>query len=190
MCKCRAKDERKVQSWGGIFVSKSHTVCFAHSGLLLREYAGWVKELPAWAALYRIIGDTGLLPYSAVQEAGANRARTLLKVMEMLQHDAMLASDWHTMAQAISVIRQNKGIETASLYVGKGQAVRIMNVHKAKGLEAPIVFLACPCGEKDHDAEQFIDCSETGASGYFLMEGMEFIRELDVPESDVNLSAA
>ncbi|MFC0212430.1 UvrD-helicase domain-containing protein [Paenibacillus chartarius] len=136
----------------------------------LREYAGWVKELPAWAALYRIIEDTSLLPYSAVQEAGANRSGTLLKVMETLQRDAMLASDWHALADAISAIRQNKGIETASLYAGKGQAVRIMNVHKAKGLEAPVVFLACPCGEKDYDAEQFIDRTEAGAFGYFLIQ--------------------
>ncbi|UUZ97060.1 hypothetical protein LJK87_24325 [Paenibacillus sp. P25] len=114
--------------------------------------------------------DTGLLLYSTVQEAGANRSGTLLKMLEMLQRDAMLASDWHALADAISAIRQNQGMETASMYAGKGQAVRIMNVHKAKGLEAPIVFLACPCGEKDHDAEQFIDRSEAGASGYFLIQ--------------------
>ncbi|SDJ83999.1 UvrD-helicase domain-containing protein [Paenibacillus naphthalenovorans] len=136
----------------------------------LREYAEWVKELPAWAALYRIMEDTGLLLYSTVQETGANRSGTLLKMLEMLQRDAMLASDWHALADAISAIRQNQGMETASMYAGKGQAVRIMNVHKAKGLEAPIVFLACPCGEKDHDAEQFIDRSEAGSTGYFLIQ--------------------
>lgn len=136
----------------------------------LREYAGWVKEGPAWAVLYRIMEDTGLLPYSAVQEAGANRSGTLLKLLELLQRDAMLASDWHRLADAISAIRQSQGIETGSLHAGKGQAVRIMNVHKAKGLEAPIVFLACPCGEKDHNADQFIDRSETDAAGYFLIQ--------------------
>ncbi|MCZ8511471.1 UvrD-helicase domain-containing protein [Paenibacillus filicis] len=136
----------------------------------MREYADWVKELPAWAALHRIIEDTGLLPYSTVQEAGANRSGTLLKMMELLQRDALLASDWHELTQAISAIRESQGIETASLYAGKGQAVRIMNVHKAKGLEAPVVFLACPCGDKDHDADQFVDRSEATAAGYFLMQ--------------------
>ncbi|MFC4601133.1 UvrD-helicase domain-containing protein [Cohnella hongkongensis] len=136
----------------------------------LREYAGWVKEMPAWAALHRIIEDTGLLPYSSIQEAGANRSGTLLKMLELLQRGALLASDWHELAQAISAIRESKGMETASLYTGKGQAVRIMNVHKAKGLEAPVVFLACPCGDKDHDADQFVDRSETEAAGYFLIQ--------------------
>ncbi|MGG2199022.1 UvrD-helicase domain-containing protein [Paenibacillus sp.] len=136
----------------------------------LREYAGWVKEMPAWAALHRIIEDTGLLPYSTVQEAGANRSGTLLKMLELLQRGALLASDWHELAKAISAIRESNGMETASLYAGKGQAVRIMNVHKAKGLEAPIVFLACPCGEKDHDADQFVDRSEAEAAGYFLIQ--------------------
>ena len=105
----------------------------------LREYADWVKEMPAWAALHRIIEDTGLLPYSTVQEAGANRSGTLLKMLELLR-EALIASDWHELAKAISAIRESKGMETASLYTGKGQAVRIMNVHKAKGLEAPVVF--------------------------------------------------
>lgn len=136
----------------------------------LREYAGWVKELPAWAALYRILEDTGLLPYSTVQEAGSNRSGTLLKLMERLQRDALIASDWHELTRAISNIRESNGMETASLYTGKGQAVRIMNVHKAKGLEAPIVFLACPCGDKDHDADQYVDRSETEAAGYFLIQ--------------------
>ncbi|WP_201318255.1 exodeoxyribonuclease V subunit beta [Paenibacillus sp. EPM92] len=136
----------------------------------LREYADWVKEMPAWSALYCILEDTGLLPYSTVQEAGANRSGTLLKMLERLQRDAMLASDWHELAHAISAIRESQGMETASLYAGKGQAVRIMNVHKAKGLEAPIVFLACPCGEKDHNADQFVDRSETEAAGYFLIQ--------------------
>lgn len=136
----------------------------------LREYASWVKELPAWTALYRIMEDTGLLLYSTVLEAGANRSGTLLKMLERLQRDALLASDWHELANAISAIRESQGMETASLYAGKGQAVRIMNVHKAKGLEAPIVFLACPCGEKDHDADQFVDRSEAEAAGYFLIQ--------------------
>lgn len=136
----------------------------------LREYAGWVKELSAWAALHRIIEDTGLLPYSNVQEAGANRSGTLIKMLELLQRDALLASDWHELAQTISAIRESQGMETASIYAGKGQAVRIMNVHKAKGLEAPIVFLACPCGDKDHDADQFVDRSEAEAAGYFLIQ--------------------
>ncbi len=136
----------------------------------LREYVGWVKELPAWAALYRLLEDTGLLPYSTIQEAGANRSGTLLKMLERLQRDAMLASDWHELAHAISAIRESQGMENASLYTGKGQSVRIMNVHKAKGLEAPIVFLACPCGEKDHNADQFVDRSETEAAGYFLIQ--------------------
>ncbi len=44
-----------------------------------------------------------------------------------------------------------------------------MNLHKAKGLEAPVVFLACPCGESDHDATQYIDRSADPAAGYFTI---------------------
>lgn len=44
-----------------------------------------------------------------------------------------------------------------------------MNLHKAKGLEAPVVFLACPCGEFDHDATQYIDRSSNPATGHFTI---------------------
>jgi len=66
-------------------------------------------------------------------------------------------------------MQADKGMETSSLYAGGNQAVRIMNLHKAKGLEAPVVFLACPCGESDHDATHSIDRSVDPAVGYFTI---------------------
>nr|WP_275587171.1 3'-5' exonuclease [Paenibacillus elgii] len=60
-------------------------------------------------------------------------------------------------------------MEASSLYAGGNHAVRIMNLHKAKGLEASVVFLACPCGESDHDTTQYIDRSTDPAAGYFTI---------------------
>jgi ATP-dependent helicase/nuclease subunit A len=49
-----------------------------------------------------------------------------------------------------------------------------MNLHKAKGLEAPVVFLACPAGESDHDATQHIDRSQHPAVGYFTITRQKY----------------
>jgi ATP-dependent helicase/nuclease subunit A len=49
-----------------------------------------------------------------------------------------------------------------------------MNLHKAKGLEAPIVFMASPCGDKDHDATEHIDRVSDPAQGYFTITRKEF----------------
>ena len=37
--------------------------------------------------------------------------------------------------------------------------VRLMNLHKVKGLEAPIVFLSDPTGQYDHPVDLHVDRS-------------------------------
>jgi len=50
-------------------------------------------------------------------------------------------------------------------------AVRIMNLHKVKGLEAPAVFLVDPAGESDHDVDLHIDRSGDNVRGYLAIFG-------------------
>ena len=52
---------------------------------------------------------------------------------------------------------------------GSQKAVRIMNLHKAKGLEAPVVFLANPTGNSEHPAKLHIQRKDHKAIGYFVM---------------------
>ena len=53
---------------------------------------------------------------------------------------------------------------------GERPAVRVMNLHKAKGLEAPVVFLADPYGESDHDVELHVDRSGGKVLGYMAID--------------------
>ncbi|MFC5648604.1 UvrD-helicase domain-containing protein [Paenibacillus solisilvae] len=135
----------------------------------LRLYSDWVRRLPALAALMRIIEDCGLLSYIAVQEAGAIRAGSMIKLLHILQGEPEAVSSWPALTMFLSQATQGRGLESMSLYAGGSGAVRIMNLHKAKGLEAPVVFLACPCGESDHDADQFIDRGKVPGEGYFTI---------------------
>lgn len=140
----------------------------------LRLYYGWTRKLPALTALYRMLEDMGLLLYTALQEAGATRTGTLLKLLQQLQDSPDTAADWGALAETLSAWTTGRGVEASSLYAGRGQAVRIMNLHKSKGLEAPVVFLACPCGESDHDAAEHIDRSQDPAAGYFTISQRKF----------------
>ncbi|WP_281884899.1 exodeoxyribonuclease V subunit beta [Paenibacillus sp. YYML68] len=136
----------------------------------LRLYAGWTRTLSPLAALTRIIDELGLVPWAAVSEAGALRSGTLLKLLEALQADAGSAVSWQSLTERLRNWAEESSLEPASLYAGSGDAVRIMNLHKAKGLEAPVVLLACPCGYTDHDAEEHIDRSTDPALGYFVIK--------------------
>jgi ATP-dependent helicase/nuclease subunit A len=54
-----------------------------------------------------------------------------------------------------------------SVEPGKKDAVRLMNLHKAKGLEAPVVFLADPLREPTHDPDLHVDRTGKGM-GFFV----------------------
>ncbi len=54
-----------------------------------------------------------------------------------------------------------------------GSAARLMNLHKVKGLEAPIVFLADPSGSFDKPPLIHIDRSGSKVRGYFAIHSMQ-----------------
>ncbi|CAM4499166.1 ATP-dependent helicase/nuclease subunit A [Paenibacillus endophyticus] len=135
----------------------------------LRLYADWIRMLSASTAFSRIIEDLGVLPYVSTLPAGSVRAGTLVRMLQLVYSNQAASSSWSELCQFIEEMLTDRGMETSSLYAGGNQAVRIMNLHKAKGLEAPVVFLACPCGESDHDATQHIDRTTEPATGYFTI---------------------
>ncbi|TVY08360.1 UvrD-helicase domain-containing protein [Paenibacillus cremeus] len=136
----------------------------------LRQYATWVRELPALSAFSKIILEHGMIPAAAVSESGAIRSGTLMKLLEVLQNDAEAAIEWPILTKRLgALMRDAESMEATSIFAGRADAVRIMNLHKAKGLEAPIVMLACPCGEKDHNATEHIDRMVEPPIGYFTI---------------------
>lgn len=136
----------------------------------LRQYAEWTRSMPALAALTRILDDMGLIAAAAGGgTSGAIRSGTLIKLLEVLQRDEDAAVDWPSLTGRLVSLTEDEAMESASLFSGSGAAVRIMNLHKAKGLEAPVVFLACPCGNVDHDATEHVDRLAEPPKGYFTI---------------------
>jgi ATP-dependent helicase/nuclease subunit A len=96
------------------------------------------------AAVSRALEDSGLLEIHAAQHLGAGRVANLLKVVEM----ASAAEDAGIRTLRGFVRFLGDRIDTKSdeedilLDAGRAQdAVRVMTVHKAKGLAAPVVVL-------------------------------------------------
>ncbi len=138
----------------------------------MRSYSLWLSKLPPLAAFERIVADLGLIALSAIRPAGNVQAGSFSKAIEILR--AFQRDTWTT-AQIVERLGQlsqetttHDGISASSQ---DQAAVRIMNLHKVKGLEAPIVFLACPYGDSDHDVELYIDRSGYDVTGYLGVYG-------------------
>jgi len=119
----------------------------AHSALCaLRQYYRWTRVLPAAAALERMLEDTGYLALAATTPGGVNAGDVLHavdRVRQVVEYGGSLADA----ADALEADSEAPNeVESLPLQPGRADVVRLMNLHKAKGLEADVVFLADPAG--------------------------------------------
>ena len=137
----------------------------------LKRWWELCRREPADVAIPRIVEDIGLLPHAAGGDLGATRAGALLFALDAVRA-AGLAGDTSLRA-AIEAIRvaTDAAEAEAPLEPGRANAVRVMNVHKAKGLEAPVVFLAFPTGEWTGEPTIHVERPASGeAVGYMKVE--------------------
>lgn len=138
---------------------------------VLRRLNRWweaTRREPADGVLARIVDEIGLLPQAVSGPLGQLRSGTLLYAL-----DAAGSAGDTSVVGALDAMRlalDAKEVE-APLQPGLPGAVRVMNVHKAKGLQAPVVMLAAPVGEFDRDPQRHITRREDGtAVGYLVVQ--------------------
>ncbi|HEY8530732.1 MAG TPA: 3'-5' exonuclease, partial [Limnochorda sp.] len=135
----------------------------------LQRWQAWTESLPPVAALEAILEDTGLFPWTAALPAGAARAGNLVKLLEVARANGAGLSFPRLVDRLVEVVHEQE-LEAGSLFPGRPQAVRVMNLHRAKGLEAPVVVLAYPAGAKHHPPAFHIEREGERARGAFLIQ--------------------
>jgi ATP-dependent helicase/nuclease subunit A len=133
----------------------------------LRMMHRWTQILPIGAAVERILEDSGYLALAATTPGGVE-AGDLLHAVDRVRS---IVETGHTLADAADALEpdadESSEVESLSLEPGRTDVVRLMNLHKAKGLEAPVVFLANPLsGTKPRVDARIIRDGPT-ARGYF-----------------------
>jgi ATP-dependent helicase/nuclease subunit A len=118
-----------------------------HSALqALRQYYRWARILPAAAALDRVLEETGYLALAATTPGGVDAGDVLHAVDRVRQ----VVESGGSLADAADALEADSEatneVESLPLEPGRSDIVRLMNLHKAKGLEADVVFLADPGG--------------------------------------------
>jgi ATP-dependent helicase/nuclease subunit A len=124
---------------------------------VLRTWRELVTRVPPSVALEAILQESGLLTHLATAPMGSSRAGNVLKLVEILR--GRENEDMTSFAAAVAFMAEWVGaqpVEEMSLTPGRRDAVLLMNLHKAKGLEAPVVWLANPVGVRDFDPDRHI----------------------------------
>ena len=142
----------------------------------LRECAGWLNQMQPVAAVERIAAHLGLYARAVSAPGGSDRAGGLCKAIELLRAayreawtaGALVEYLWQLLDPAIYPGERHDGVP---LRPHDGKAVRVMNLHQAKGLEAPIVFLADGCGSTGKSPDRHIDRRHGDVRGFLRIRG-------------------
>jgi len=110
----------------------------------LRAMYDWTRRLPAPAAVERVLEATGLLAMTTASSPGGAEAGDLLHAVDRIRQVAEAGGTLADAAAALVDDLRSAEVESVPLEPGRTDVVRLMNLHKAKGLEAPVVFLADP----------------------------------------------
>ena len=133
----------------------------------LRQYYRWTRLLPAAAALDRILDHTGYLALAATTPGGVEAGDVLHavdRVRQVVEEGSSLAGA----ADALEADSEERNeVESLPLEPGRTDVVRVMNLHKAKGLEANVVLLADPTGGFAPRVDVHIERRDLKAQGWF-----------------------
>ena len=142
--------------------------------MALHQLCCWwreTKHLPADVVVGTIVNYLGLLPYLAGAEAGESNAGALVYVMNAVRR-AALAGDT-SLSAALDALEEALEADEAEapLQPGRADAVQVMNLHKAKGLQAKVVILAHPVGLRPRPPKQTVERPAEGdPHGYLVIE--------------------
>ncbi len=136
----------------------------------LERYLGWLDSLPAVTAIEQIADDLGLPARACAAPGGDVRAGSLAKVIELcrwVQHEQLSIVDMVEYLERL--VTADEKYDGISVRPPEAPVVRLMNLHKVKGLEAPVVFLADPTGKYEHPIDLHIDRSSDRVRGYMAV---------------------
>lgn len=153
-------------------VKLEHSAMLCDAFARLKRYRMWLRRLPPVSAFERIAADLGLPMRAAAAVGGNVHAGSLAKAFEMLRTAQAELHSTADLAEYLSqLIDENREFDGLPASPHDAPAVRLMNLHKVKGLESPVVFLSDPTGEFDHDVDLYINRSGDKAQGYMTVYG-------------------
>lgn len=136
----------------------------------LKRYYEWSRQLLPIQSLERIMDYSGILLSASLRLDDLSQKDELYFLLEYLRKSD--TDSFYTFSGMVEEIEKIclSGIEEEFNLQSDENSVRIMNLHKAKGLEAPIVFLAIPFNHKKHSPNCYIQRKNTVPQGHFAVK--------------------
>ena len=135
----------------------------------LNRYYRWTRVLPAAAALERVLEDSGYLALAATTPGGVD-AGDIIHAVDRVRQVVETGGSLADTADALEADREaTSEVESLPLEPGRSDVVRLMNLHKAKGLEASVVFLADPLGGVKPRVDVHIERADLKARGWLRL---------------------
>ncbi len=124
------------------------------------------------SAFERLLERTGYLGYASIHPGGgaSSRAGSLLRLLSLVRRFSSRGWDWGRIVEELHALVTDRDydVEEMTLEMGREDVVRLMNLHQAKGLQAPVVFLADPY-DTSYDREPRRHLSRTKDGVYLSM---------------------
>jgi ATP-dependent helicase/nuclease subunit A len=137
-----------------------------------RQYAHWCARMPMVPAVENMVADLGLSVRAAAATGGNVQAGSFAKVLELLRADeTSMWSPAQLVERLEELTEQTEDFDGMPCREDDSTRVRVMNLHKVKGLEAPVVFLADPTGVSRHPVDLHVDRSGDRVRGYMRITG-------------------
>ena len=146
----------------------------------LKRFYQLTRQLPPSSALEQIAAELGLIPLIMAGELVRSKAGYYYRLLEGLR--ACEQGQRTTFPAAVEYLGQllDEGFEDElNLEGDETPAVRLLNLHKAKGLEAPVVFLANPGYKTEHEPTLHVRRSGGKSEGYLVISKKVY-RKTDV----------
>jgi len=117
-----------------------------------------VRWLPAGAAVSWLMKETGVWALALAE--GRSSVAQLRGLVDCMRRCSELGM---TLAEAVADVTSKGSLELPSGRYAQRNAVRILNIHKAKGLQARVVFLAAPVVGFSSQIDQLVTPERRGA---------------------------